>query len=34
MTATIKDLAKYTNLSLGTISKYINGGTVKPKINN
>ncbi len=27
----MKDLAKYTNLSLGTISKYINGGTVKPK---
>lgn len=28
---TIKDLAEYTGLSLGTISKYINGGEVKPK---
>lgn len=28
---TIKDLAAYTGLSLGTISKYINGGKVKPK---
>lgn len=27
---TIKDLSKYTSLSLGTISKYINGGNVKP----
>ena len=27
--ATIKDVAKATGLSLGTISKYINGGTVK-----
>ncbi len=26
--STIKDVAKYTGLSLGTISKYLNGGTV------
>lgn len=31
MAATIKDVARLTGLSLGTISKYINGGTVKPK---
>lgn len=28
MSATIKDVAKYTNLSIATISKYINGGNV------
>lgn len=28
MNATIKDVAKYTNLSIATISKYINGGNV------
>ena len=27
--ATIKDVAKLTGLSLGTISKYMNGGAVK-----
>lgn len=31
MAATIKDVARLTGLSFGTISKYINGGTVKPK---
>lgn len=31
MGATIKDVAEYTGLSVGTISKYINGGTVKEK---
>jgi len=31
MIATMKDVAKYTDLSVGTISKYINGGTVKEK---
>lgn len=29
--ATIKDVARITGLSLGTISKYMNGGTVKRK---
>lgn len=29
--ATMRDLAEYTNLSLGTVSKFINGGLVKPK---
>lgn len=28
--ATIKDIVTYTGLSLGTVSKYLNGGTVKP----
>ena len=28
ISATIKDVAKYTNLSIATISKYINGGNV------
>lgn len=29
--ATIKDIAKYTGLSLGTISKYLNGGNILDK---
>ena len=28
MAATIKDVAKYTGLSIATVSKYINGGRV------
>ena len=31
MSATIKDIAKETGLALATISKYINGGTVRPQ---
>ncbi len=31
MTATIKDVAKETNLAISTISKYINGGNVRPE---
>jgi len=29
--ATIKDVSKYTGLSIATISKYINGGNVRPQ---
>ena len=31
MSATIKDIARETGLALATISKYINGGTVRPQ---
>lgn len=31
MAATMKDIAKMTGLGLATISKFLNGGTVKPK---
>lgn len=31
MAATMKDIAKRTGLGLATISKFLNGGTVKPK---
>ena len=31
ISATIKDVAKYTGLSIATISKYINGGNVLDK---
>ena len=31
MSATIKDIARETGLALSTISKYINGGTVRPQ---
>ena len=31
MTATIKDIAKATGLGLATISKYLNGGNVRPE---
>ena len=31
MAATIKDVAKYTGLSIATVSKYINGGRVLEK---
>jgi LacI family transcriptional regulator len=31
MSATIKDIARKTGLGVGTISKYLNGGTVKDK---
>lgn len=31
MTATIKDIARETGLSIATISKYVNGGTLKEK---
>ena len=31
MAATIKDISAKTDLSISTISKYINGGTVRPK---
>lgn len=31
MSATIKDIARETDLALATISKYINGGTVRPQ---
>ncbi|MDN6967676.1 LacI family transcriptional regulator [Oenococcus sp. UCMA 17063] len=33
-TATMKDVAKYAGLSVGTVSKYINGGDVKEKNKN
>jgi LacI family transcriptional regulator len=29
--ATIKDVSAYTRLALGTISKYLNGGYVRPE---
>jgi LacI family transcriptional regulator len=31
MASTIKDVARYTGLSIGTISKFINGGSVKER---
>ena len=31
MAATMKDIAKMTGLGLATISKYLNGGNVRPK---
>ena len=31
MAATMKDIARLTGLGLATISKYMNGGTVRPK---
>lgn len=31
MSATMKDIARMTGLGLATISKYLNGGTVRPK---
>ena len=31
MPATLKDIAKRTNLSLGTVSNYINGKKIKEK---
>ena len=34
MNTTIKDIARETNLALSTISKYINGGTVRPENKN
>ena len=31
MAVTIKDVARETNLAISTISKYMNGGNVKPQ---
>ena len=31
MAVTIKDVAKDTNLAISTISKYMNGGNVRPE---